>query len=174
MVGQRGLATLEATLPSGAQVRHQALDVPVDPRVHVRVDYLHSGCCYHFRCHLHSNGHPVSRLPQSRGYHPIAFLPFRSHTTTRDCHPPETSSLMYVHISVGDELCQGLPSGDRLLRCILACSAPWPPSSPPAVRASPSFGRARDRRAIRLSPESSVADKLQLAVRKTPGRRQRP
>ncbi len=31
---------------------------------------------------------------------------------------------MYVHISVGDEPCQELPSGDRLLRCILACSAP--------------------------------------------------
>jgi hypothetical protein len=69
-------------------------------------------------------------VTQCRGYRrvlgtiPSPFSPFRSHTTTRDCHPPETSRLMYVHISVGDEPCQELPSGDRLLRCILACSAP--------------------------------------------------
>jgi hypothetical protein len=143
MVGQRGLATLEASLPSGAQVRHQALDVPVDPRVHVRVDYLRSGCCYHFRCHLHTNGHPVSRLPQCPRYHPIAFLPFRSHITTRRCHPPETSSLMYVHISIGDEPCQELPSGDRLLRYILACSAPLAAEQPARGTRSLSFIRPR-------------------------------
>jgi hypothetical protein len=85
----------------------------------------------------------VSRLPQSRGYHPIAFLPFRSHTTTRDCHPPETSSLMYVHISVGDEPCQGLPSEDRLLRCILACSAPLATEQPAHGTRSLSFIRPR-------------------------------
>jgi hypothetical protein len=56
---------------------------------------------------------------------------------------------MYVHISIGDEPCQELPSGDRLLRCILACSAPLA-AEQPAVRApSPSFGRVRDRQAIR-------------------------
>ena len=69
-------------------------------------------------------------VTQCRGYRrvlgtiPSPSPPFRSHTSTRDCHPTETGSLMYVHISVGDEPCQELPSGDRLLRCILACSAP--------------------------------------------------
>src|SRR5215203_4436015 len=94
-------------------------------------------------------------VTQCRGYRrvlgtiPSPSPPFRSHTSTRDCHPPETSSLMYVHISVGDEPCQELPSGDRLLRCILACSAPLA-AEQPAVRApSPSFGRVRDRQAIR-------------------------
>src|SRR5215203_6114273 len=82
-------------------------------------------------------------VTQCRGYRRVLG------TTPRDCHPPESSSLMYVHISVGDEPCQELPSGDRLLRCILACSAPLA-AEQPAVRApSPSFGRVRDRQAIR-------------------------
>jgi hypothetical protein len=58
---------------------------------------------------------------------------------------------MYVHISVGNEPCQELSSGDRLLRYILACPAPLAVEQP-AVRApSPSFGCVQDRQAIRGS-----------------------
>ena len=50
---------------------------------------------------------------------------------------------MYVHISVGDELCQELPSGDRLLRCILACSASLAAEQPARGTRSLSFIRPR-------------------------------
>jgi hypothetical protein len=62
---------------------------------------------------------------------------------------------MYVHISVGNEPCQELSSGDRLLRYILACPAPLAVEQP-AVRApSPSFGCVQDRQAIRGSGAST-------------------
>ena len=60
------------------------------------------------------------RVPGST---PSPFSPFRAYYHPRDRQPPEISFLMYVHISAGIEPCQELPSGDRLLRCILARSA---------------------------------------------------
>jgi len=90
-------------------------------------------------------------------------------TTPRDCHPPEISSLMYVHIRVGEEPCQDLPSGDRLLRCILACSAPLAVEQPAVRVPSPSFGRMRDRQAIQRSGASTESAAGLPALRPSSG-----